>query len=138
MAKRPARTSGFSAALAEKICARVAVGEGLSNICREDGMPDLETVIGRLEGDAAFARRLQTAREAQAEALFDEIARIAEREAPGEAARDKLRIDTLKWRLAKLSRRYDERAGGGGSEDDAPKIERIERVLVRPVEDTDP
>ena len=63
-----------------------------------------ETV--REAADAAFAEQYARAREAQADALADEIVDIADgADSSGDAARDRLRIDARKWAAARLTPR---------------------------------
>jgi hypothetical protein len=109
----------YTAALADAICERLADGESLRTICSEDGMPSKTTVFRWLADNEKFRDQYARAREAQADAIFDDILSIAddgrndwmERNfgeevrwvENGEAMRrSALRIDARKWMAGKL------------------------------------
>ncbi len=74
------RPSLYTEALVAKICRRLAEGETLRAICRDEAMPDKATVL-RWLGDktkADFRDQCAHAREMQADALFDEALEIAD------------------------------------------------------------
>ncbi len=113
----------FVTELAAEACRRMADGEGLRNICRDDHMPPESTVRGWAVDDReGFAERYARARGMHADALFDEALEIAD-EVSGDWSVDKdgkpvfdhehvqrsrLRVDTRKWAAGKLSpKRYD-------------------------------
>jgi len=114
----PIRQSEFSQDVADRICERLADGESLRRICRDETMPAKSTVFKWLRNEPAFADQYARAREAQADTLADEIVEIAddgtndymaEKEEEdgfrynGDAvARSKLRVDARKWVAAKL------------------------------------
>lgn len=124
MAKR-GRPSKYTDAIAEEICRRLADGESLTAICKDDGMPAesrvREWVIDNREG---FAAEYARAREVQAEHLFDEILAISDdgrrdytEDEDGNPVVDhdhinraKLRVDARKWYLSKvLPKKYGEK-----------------------------
>ena len=113
--------STYSEETAGTICERIADGESLRSICDDEDMPARSTVFRWLSEQEAFRERYARAREAQADALFDDILSIADdgtndwmekRNAEGEAVgwvengeairRSQLRIDARKWMAAKL------------------------------------
>ncbi len=121
--KKKGRPSLYTEALAAKICRRLAEGESLRSICRDEKMPAISTVMGWLfdgqHGD--FSAQYARAREAQAELRADEITDIADGAEHGaseavQAAR--LRVDARKWIAAKLlPKRYGDKlqhTGEGG------------------------
>lgn len=115
MEQDPARRRsprGPSRRLTARICDRLAGGESLRAICRDAEMPAASTVFAWLAADADFAERYARAREAQADALVDEIIDIADgTDASGDAARDRLRVEARKWAAARLApRKYGEGA----------------------------
>lgn len=98
---------------------RIAKGEAVRNICKDDWLPSWSTVNKRLASDAEFSAQYARAREDQADAIFDEILAIADdahndwMEINGEddagwrangehIQRSKLRIDARKWMAGKL------------------------------------
>lgn len=118
-ATRHGRPSSYTAEKAELICERIANGESLSRICKTDEMPSTTTVFKWLGENKPFLDSYARAREAQADALADEILDIADDgendkiliETDGETItkidydhiqRSKLRVDTRKWIAGKL------------------------------------
>ena len=98
--------------IAKRICERMACGESLRQICRDDDMPTEGAVRGWVIYDHhGFASRYAHARELRADVWADQILDIA-REVPADAAhvaRAKLEIDAIKWTASKLMpRRYGE------------------------------
>lgn len=107
------RPSEFSQVVAEKICERLANAESLRKICLSDDMPCQTTVFKWLAQQPEFAKQYALAREAQADAIFDECLDIADdgsndymgedEKYNGDAVqRSRLRIDTRKWMAGKL------------------------------------
>lgn len=101
------------------ICDRIANGESLRQICGSEDMPACSTVFLWLNEDATFSEQYARAREAQADALFDEILIIADTPMLGEKRKiDKdgneeittgdmiehrrLQVDARKWMAGKL------------------------------------
>jgi hypothetical protein len=125
--KRKTRSDSFTQAMADTICDRIADGESLRAICRDKDMPVTSTVCKWLSKHPAFAEQYARAREAQADAIFDDILDIADDarndwmerhgdesagwQANGEhIQRSKLRIDSRKWMAGKLApKKYGER-----------------------------
>jgi|694.fasta_scaffold06859_22 hypothetical protein len=104
----------------DEICAALAEGRSLRSICRQEGMPSIVLVLRWLREEPAFVTQYVHAREAQADALAEEILEIAdnasndwmEREDPenpgfslnGEhIQRSKLRVDARKWWASKVA-----------------------------------
>lgn len=111
------RPSSYTQEMGDRICDRLAEGESLRAICRDDAMPAMSTVFKWLAQNADFAEQYARAREEQADALADEIVAIADEtevRAQGEGedvvitldptaiARNRLRVDARKWVAAKL------------------------------------
>lgn len=137
------------------ICDRIAHGESLRQICGDDDTPAASTVFVWLSEDEAFSEQYARAREAQADALFDDILGIAddgtndwmERKNSdgqnigwmenGEALRrSQLRIDARKWMAGKLKpKKYGDKTQmemSGDADNPLQVVARIERVVVRP------
>lgn len=128
--------STYTDEVAAVICERIANGESLRSICDDAEMPAQSTVFKWLSENEAFSEKYARAREAQADALFDDILSIAddgrndwmERNfgddtrwvENGEALRrSQLRIDARKWMVGKLRpKKYGEKLaltdGDGG------------------------
>ena len=127
------RPSKFTRALAETICERLSEGQSLREIGRDPAMPEPITVrMWVIQGKhPEFSAQYALAREAQADHYFDEIFEIADdgsndwmerqhRDGSTETVldqehvqRSKLRVDTRKWALARMSpKKYGALAAG--------------------------
>jgi hypothetical protein len=121
------RPSSFTDQMANLICIRLAEGESLNKICKEDGMPDKATVFRWLATDASFCDKYARARELQAETQFDELIDIVDQPPELSFVTDKngelievkfdssyvawmrLRVDTRKWTAARMApKKYGE------------------------------
>lgn len=109
------------------ICSRLADGESLAGICREETMPDKSTFYRWLQKRHELRDRYAKAKEDGCDALFEELMDIADDgsndwmetndpDNPGwrfngeHYQRSRLRVDTRKWALSKLKpKRYGER-----------------------------
>lgn len=117
--KTPATPVRYSAALAERICERLAGGESLRAICSDTGMPKADTVLQWARDDKeGFAGQYARAREIGYLLLADEIISIADTPKIGTKTVTKewgletteadmiehrrLQVDTRKWMLAKM------------------------------------
>lgn len=111
----------FNEAVADAICERLADGESLRSICRDDDMPSKSTVFKWLGLIPAFADQYARARETQADSLADDIVDIADNKTL-EPNDKRVRIDARKWLAGKLRPRAygDKVAVVGGDKTDAP------------------
>lgn len=147
-------TGSFDQGIADAICERIADGDSLRTICADDDFPARSTVFKWLSQNAAFADQYAHAREAQADAIFDDILEIADdgqndwmekHSRDGEAIgwqengealrRSQLRIDARKWMAGKLRpKKYGDRTQmqltGPDGEDGAPTA--IQFTIVDP------
>ena len=157
-----ARPSSFTQEIADQILERLMDGESLRTVCSDEGMPNRATVFRWLAADKAFRDQYALAREVQAEALFDDILRIAddgendwmtkrrgelEIEVVNHEAihRSRLRVDVRRWMAGKLApKKYGEatsqrEAAGDGPptreqlEDDRPVLAPDEEIPDDPV-----
>ena len=135
----------FSQEAADRILEALADGRSLRSICDDEGAPAKSTVMRWLAEHEAFRDAYAFAREAQADALVDEMLDIADdarndwmekRNADGEAIgwqengealrRSALRIDARKWMASKLRpKKYGERVALAGEEGASIKIEVV-------------
>jgi hypothetical protein len=105
----PGRPSIYSEELAARICERLALGETLRAVCRDDDMPSPPTVIRWTLEKTDFSEQYARARETGYRLLADELVEIAD-DKLGEPQRDRLRVDTRKWLLSKaLPKIYGDR-----------------------------
>jgi hypothetical protein len=136
------RPSSYTPEKAAAICGRLAAGEPLVRICRDESLPDVVTVYRWIAAYEDFRNMYARAREDQADTLADEIADIADenpRAVPvygreGELVEIKIdtafeawrktRIDARKWSAAKLKpRKYGEKLELAGDPDRPMKME---------------
>lgn len=120
-ANKGGRPSDYTEELAEIICLRLAEGESLRSVCRDDEMPSKQAVLRWLARNEQFRAQYVRAKEEGAEAIAEELFDIADDgtndwmeklDKDGEAIgyqlngehvqRSKLRIDTRKWYLSKI------------------------------------
>lgn len=133
----------YTPEIAEAICMRLANGESLRSICRDDAMPGRTTVTKWIiEDKEGFANQYARAKDIGLDEMADEIFDIAddsrndwiERQnaKTGEVyevvndeaiSRARLRVDARKWYLSKLApKRYGERLELAGDEKNPLRI----------------
>lgn len=145
------RPCEYTPETADAICSRLADGESLRSVCRDEQMPDCKTVFSWMRRFPEFLQQYARAKEESADALADEMLEIAdngtndwmERHGKDDAGwvangehiqRSRVRIDTRKWLASKLKpKKYGEKLAVGGDEGAPPisVIHKVERVLVR-------
>lgn len=122
------RPSDYNEETAAAICTRLANGESLNAMCRDDEMPGISTVYRWLFANEKFRDMYARAREDQADTLADEIIDISDdarndwmkrnhgEDDPGwvvngeHIQRSRLRVEARKWVAAKLKpRKYGEK-----------------------------
>lgn len=122
------RPSEYTEEIGILICQRIADGESLRKICKDDDMPARSTVFRWLVHEDGFSDRYTRARELQADAIFDEILDISDdgrndymesSDDEGGIAyklngehiqRSRLRVDARKWMAGKLRpKKYGEK-----------------------------
>ena len=133
------RPSDYNLEVAQAICARMAAGETLLQICRDPAMPARSTAYLWTIVHPEFSDMYARARKALYEHWADELVDIAEdgrndwvererKDGSKEMVCDRehiqrstLRVDTRKWMLAKLQpKQYGDKLALGGAEDLAP------------------
>lgn len=108
------RPSDFTQEIADVICEKLADGESLRKICLGEDMPSKSAVFRWLLDRPDFRDQYARAREAQADAIADEILDIADdgsndfmgedEKYNGDAVqRSRLRVDARKWFAGKLA-----------------------------------
>jgi hypothetical protein len=148
----PGRNTVYNEAIAKEICERLANGEALKAICRDDHMPDPKTVrTWASDPKHPFSPLYTRAREIGYHGMADELLEIADdgsndwmRRHDGDnegyaingehSSRSRMRIDTRKWLLAKaLPRIYGDKIAIGGDQDNPIRHEH--RVIMIKVVD---
>lgn len=113
------RPTNYTPKLVSRVCERIAAGDSLRTICKDDDMPGLATIFLWLGKHPKFVEQYTIAKQQQMDAFSEEILDIADNstndwmaandpENPGykmngEAInRARLRVDTRKWLMSKL------------------------------------
>lgn len=156
--KSAGRPSGYSDAVADKICLLLSEGKSLLTICKMDGMPGRSTVMRWLadDGHAGFRGKYARAREEQADFYAAQIVEIADEDiatvtrTDGDGneievsfdstavQRNRLRVDARKWYASKLApKKYGDKIGIGQAEgmEPAANVTRIEIVALTNADD---
>lgn len=104
------RPTGYTPELAAEIIARLAAGESLRKICTDDHMPHESTVrLWATDDREGFSTQYTRARQAQMDALAEDILEIADGE-DTDVNRARLRVDTRKWLMSKIApKRFGEK-----------------------------
>lgn len=117
-----ARPPIFTKTLGTYICKRIAEGNSLRSIVKEEGMPSASSICRWLLDDTKkeFWEQYEKARNIQAELMFEELLDIADDGSndfmermskegegyvtanPEAIGRSRLRVDTRKWYLSKV------------------------------------
>ena len=151
------RPSLYSPELAARFCERMIDGESLRSICRDESMPCASSIALWRRQHAEFSAQYEIAREIRADLGFDDIQEVADNgtndwmevhdpENPGYRAngehiqRSRLRVDTMKWRLARMNpKQYGEKSAhelsgpNGGAipvRDETPGLGAVKAALA--------
>ena len=157
------RPSIYSDELAATICQRMAEGESLRSICRDEDMPGKTTVLRWLldETLVGFRDQYARARELRADHFADEIIEIGD-DGTGDmteddkgrksinqevVSRSRLRCDNRKWLMARMApKKYGDKmqhtGDGGGPVRVAPDLSNfseedlnaLQRILGKPAD----
>lgn len=148
------RPSVYSPEIAAEICSRLADGETLRSVCRDEKMPSESTVRGwALNDHEGFSAQYARAREIGYLAMADDLLEVADngtndwmerKDDSGNTAyvlngehvqRSRLRVDTRKWLLSKaLPKLFGDKITQEhtGPEGGPVQFQKIERVIVDP------
>jgi hypothetical protein len=115
-------------------------GETLTAICKDDHLPAKNTVLRWLDTHTPFQTQYARARTALMDHYADQMVEIAFEGSNTDqiaVARDRLKVDTLKWIMSKLAhKKYGDKLAHDAGDDDGKNItvswQRIERVIVNP------
>lgn len=153
------RPTDYSQEVADAICERLADGESLRAICRDEAMPSKASVFRWLGIHKEFSDQYARAREEQAESFADEMVAISDEECTmvraekhgtkadddegntevvfdaTAVARNRLRIDARKWVASKLKpKKYGEKTSHEVSGPDGGPVQTITSVKLIPLE----
>ena len=115
------RPSDFTWPVALLICDRMAGGESLRSICKEEGLPAESTVrMWAVKDVEGFHAHYTRAREAQMDSMAEDILEMSD-EKTADVQRSRLQVDTRKWLMSKIApKRFGDRMAIGGAEDMPP------------------
>jgi hypothetical protein len=133
----------YSDEIALKLCERLAGGESLLKICATEGMPARSTIYSWLKANSSFQVMYLAAREEHADSEFERLDQLVNETPPtddkgridmGWVQNQRLKVDALKWKLARMSpRKYSERIEITGADGEAfvPKPDELtpDRIL---------
>lgn len=153
------RPTIYTEDLAKEICRRIMSPESLRSVCRDEAMPARSTVHKWLSENETFSDQYAHACVIRADEIHDEMFEIADDgsndwmeitgkdgeslgwKVNGEAVqRSKLRVDTRKWSLARMSpKKYGDRAaleltgkdGGPVEVKDVDAKARLDALIAR-------
>lgn len=108
---RPPASGGtaYSQDVADAICARVAAGETLAEVCGTTGAPSYAALCEWRLRHPAFDEALERAREIAADLWAERALKVAEDSTSATATVDRLKVSTLIWRAERAA---PERYGG--------------------------
>ena len=111
----------------EAILREVMEGASLRQACVKLGATRSEVYVDLAE-DQAFSDQYARATSIRADDQFDEMFEIAD--GAGDPQRDRLRVDTRKWALARMNpRKYGEKVQIGGA-DDLPPVATLDATKL--------
>lgn len=100
---RTGRPSKYTKAVAEEICTRLAKGEPLYKMCKDEHLPCMGTVLEWVAlGREDFPEQYARANAARAYLLAEEVQSLADEAPPEEAAATRIRVDARKWLSSKF------------------------------------
>lgn len=126
--KRIGRPSIYSVTLAGRICAAIADGQSLRQICEADDMPHRDSVRRWLAENADFYARYAQARGFYADDVFDSIAQLEVDVESGrlEPQRAKVIFDMRRWRLGRMAGRYNDKADAADKSGEVREVKLYE------------
>lgn len=142
------RPTDYGPDIVSTICERIADGQSVREIARDDAMPAMSTIFKWLSIHPEFAEQYVRAKEAQAEHFAEDILDIADnanndwmerlsdedkslgwRENGEAIQRSRLRVDSRKWLLSKLMpKKYGDKITHAGDAEN-PLVVRHEDAL---------
>lgn len=129
------RPSSFTQEVADTLCERIACGESLKSICREESQPEERTVFRWLRASEDFRQQYARAREEMADADADAVGDIGHRVMAGEIEPQAARVamDAFKWSAGKRNaKKYGDKIQHSSDPDNPMPAPIVTVTLVRP------
>lgn len=117
----------------ETILARLAEGESLSSICRDEAMPSWSTVYRWIDDDPEWAGQITRAREVGFAKRADDAIELAKK--ANDAALGRLAFDAERWYLGKLSNAFSDKQKHELSGPNGKPIETASKLKVEGLSD---
>lgn len=129
--------SPYSADVGAEVVYRVALGESVRDICREDGKPTEKTVYAWAANNPSFGEALARARVTSADRLAEQTRDIADDDATGRSheavGHARLRIETRKWLASKYKpQAYGDKLDVSGDLQISIVVQRFTDALTAP------
>jgi len=147
------RPSKYSQELTDRICERLANGESMRSICRDESMPVMSTIFKWMREHEEFSNQYATATDMRAEAMVEDCLDIADNIDGQPVMIDgvplvidgkpvcvidnvsvqhaKLRVDTRKWHASKLKpKKYGDKVSQEVSGPNGGPIEHKATVIT--------
>lgn len=122
------RPSTYNEDIADRICEQMAAGWSLVKICQQEGFPSTTAVFNWQMKNPEFREKYDEAQRKRTEFLSEQLWDIAD-ETTGDVQRDKLRVDTRKWVLARMNpKRWGDRVETNHT--GSVEIQQIKRTIV--------
>tara|TARA_R110000772_G_scaffold266658_1_gene389376 strand:- start:656 stop:1141 length:486 start_codon:yes stop_codon:yes gene_type:complete len=156
------RPSDYTPELADSICERLAAGESMRSVSRDDKMPAMSTLFKWIRELPEFTEQYAIAKTESADALVEDMLDIADNqvdqpllvdgiplEVDGKVVKVKdavsvnharLRVDTRKWAASKLKpKKYGDKIAIGGDAENPFQlmIKEISGFTLEPSKDED-
>lgn len=104
-----ARPTKYTEEAADIICERIALGESMRSISRDEKMPAMSTLFRWLRENEGFSEQYARAKMESADSLVDDIISIADNESEDPQSR-RIKVDARKWVASKLKpKKYGDR-----------------------------
>jgi len=129
--KPTGRSSEYTEEMGILICERLAAGESLRSICRDESMPSAATIYAWLVRNESFLKLYRESRDIQADLWAEEVRDLPyECEALGlDAAYTKLKMDGNKWAASKGNpTKYGDRVEHAGAIETVSSTAMLEAV----------
>ncbi len=103
----------------------------MRTICKPDDMPNMSSVFKWLAEKPEFSKQYAQAKQECADAMVEDMLEIAD-DTNGDAARDRLRVDTRKWISSRLKpKKYGDKVSQDHTSSDGSMTPaKIERIIV--------
>lgn len=151
--KKMGRPTTYNEAFRDAFCERVAAGESVRSICRDDDYPEMKTIFRWLSKHDDFRQLYDKAKEMAMLSMAEEILDIADdgrndtyvdddgkpRVDTDVIQRSRLRVDTRKWLMSKLApKKYGDKVDlNHGAQPDNPLTMLFQQVAGTPFKPRD-